>query len=292
MDTLVAMGSGVSFLYSFVTLIRMTVSSDPHMLMDDLYFESAAMIVTLITVGKLLESISKGKTTDALKALIRLAPETAVVVRDGASVTVDISEVVAGDIIEVRPGEKIPVDGVVTEGASAVDESALTGESVPVDKLPGDKVSAATMNTSGFIRCRATAVGEDTALARIIQTVADAAGTKAPIARMADKVAAVFVPAVLIIASIVAVIWLASGAPVGTAVTRGIAVLVVSCPCALGLATPVAIMVGSGVAAKSGVLFKTAAALEHTGRAAVIALDKTGTLTEGVPEVTDIIAGE
>ena len=292
MDTLVAMGSGVSFAYSFVTLIRMTVSSDPHMLMDDLYFESAAMIVTLITVGKLLESISKGKTTDALKALIRLAPETAVVVRDGASVTVDISEVEAGDIIEVRPGEKIPVDGIVTEGASAVDESALTGESVPVDKLPGDKVSAATMNTSGFIRCRATAVGEDTALARIIQTVADAAGTKAPIARMADKVAAVFVPAVLIIASIVAVIWLASGAPVGTAVTRGIAVLVVSCPCALGLATPVAIMVGSGVAAKSGILFKTAAALEHTGRTAVIALDKTGTLTEGVPEVTDIIAGE
>ena len=292
MDTLVAMGSGVSFAYSFVTLIRMTASDDPHMLMDDLYFESAAMIVTLITVGKLLESISKGRTTDALKALIRLAPETAVVVRDGASVTVDISEVVIGDMIEIRPGEKIPVDGVVTEGASAVDESALTGESVPVDKLPGDKVSAATMNTSGFIRCRATAVGEDTALARIIKTVADAAGTKAPIARMADKVAAVFVPAVLIIAAAVTVIWLVTGAPAGTALTRGIAVLVVSCPCALGLATPVAIMVGSGVAAKSGILFKTAAALEHTGRVSVIALDKTGTLTEGVPEVTDIIAGD
>jgi len=292
MDTLVAMGSGVSFAYSFVTLIRMTASSDPHMLMDDLYFESAAMIVTLITVGKLLESISKGRTTDALKALIRLAPETAVVVRDGTPVTVDISEVVAGDIIEIRPGEKIPVDGVVTEGASAVDESALTGESVPVDKLPGDKVSAATMNTSGFIRCRATAVGEDTALAGIIKTVADAAGTKAPIARMADKVAAVFVPAVLIIAVVVTVIWLATGAPAGSALTRGIAVLVVSCPCALGLATPVAIMVGSGLAARSGILFKTAAALEHMGRVSVIALDKTGTLTEGVPEVTDIIAGE
>lgn len=292
MDTLVAMGSGVSFLYSFVTLIRMTSSDDPHMLMEDLYFESAAMIVTLITVGKLLESISKGRTTDALKALIKLAPDTAVVVRNGTPVTVDISEVVTGDIIEVRPGEKIPVDGIVTEGASAVDESALTGESVPVDKLPGDKVSAATMNTSGFIRCRATAVGEETALARIIKTVADAAGTKAPIARMADKVSGVFVPAVLVIAAIVTVIWLVTGAPAGTAVTRGIAVLVVSCPCALGLATPVAIMVGSGVAAKSGILFKTAAALEHTGRVSVIALDKTGTLTEGVPEVTDVIAGE
>ena len=292
MDTLVAMGSGVSFLYSFVTLIRMTASEDPHMLMDDLYFESAAMIVTLITVGKLLESVSKGRTTDALKDLIRLAPATAVVIRDGSAVTVDIAEVVKGDVFEVRPGEQIPVDGIVIEGMSAVDESALTGESVPSDKLPGDKVSAATINTSGFMRCRATAVGKDTTLAKIIQTVAGAAATKAPIARMADKVAAVFVPAVLIIAVVVTTMWLLSGAAAGTALTRGIAVLVVSCPCALGLATPVAVMVGNGVAARKGILFKTAAALEHAGRVSVIALDKTGTLTEGVPEVTDVIAGE
>ena len=292
MDTLVAMGSGVSFAYSFVTLIRMASAADPHALMDDLYFESAAMIVTLITIGKLLESISKGRTTDAIRALIRLSPKTAVVVRDGTTVTVDISEVVKGDVFEVRPGEQIPVDGVVVEGSSAVDESALTGESVPVDKLPGSPVSAATMNTSGFMRCRATAVGEETALARIIQTVADASATKAPIARTADKVSGVFVPAVLILSAVVAVIWLCSGAAPGLALTRGIAVLVVSCPCALGLATPVAVMVGNGVAARGGILFKNAAALEQTGRAAVIALDKTGTLTEGVPEVTDVIPGE
>ena len=289
MDTLVAMGSGVSFAYSVVTLIRMTASECPHDLMDDLYFESAAMIVTLITIGKLLESISKGRTTDAIKALIKLSPKTAVVVRDGTAVTVDIAEVVKGDVFEVRPGEQIPVDGVVVEGSSAVDESALTGESVPVDKLPGSSVSAATINTSGFMRCRATAVGEDTALARIIQTVADAAATKAPIARMADKVAGVFVPAVLILSVVVTVIWLCTGAAIGLALTRGIAVLVVSCPCALGLATPVAVMVGNGVAAKNGILFKNAAALEQTGRVNIIALDKTGTLTEGVPEVTDVI---
>lgn len=292
MDTLIAMGSGVSFAYSVVTLIRMTASGDPHALMNDLYFESAAMIVTLITVGKLLEAISKGRTTDALKELIKLSPETAVVVRNGTAVTVDVAEVVEGDIFEVRPGDQIPVDGVVIEGVSAVDESALTGESVPADKFPGDKVSTATINTSGFMRCRATAVGEDTALAKIIRTVADAAATKAPIARMADKVAAVFVPAVLLIAAVVTVIWFAAGADTGTALTRGIAVLVVSCPCALGLATPVAVMVGNGMAAKNGILFKTAAALEQTGRASIIALDKTGTLTEGRPEVTDMIAAE
>ena len=292
MDTLVAMGSGVSFAYSVVTLIRMTASECPHDLMDDLYFESAAMIVTLITVGKLLESISKGRTTDAIRSLIKLSPKTAVVVRDGNAVTVDITEVAKGDIVEVRPGEQIPVDGVVEEGSSAVDESALTGESVPVDKLPGDKVSAATMNTSGFIRIHATAVGEDTALARIIQTVADAAATKAPIARMADKVAAVFVPSVLILSVVVTVIWLCTGAAIGPSLTRGIAVLVVSCPCALGLATPVAVMVGNGVAAKNGILFKNAAALEQTGRVTVIALDKTGTLTEGVPEVTDVLPAD
>ena len=292
MDTLVAMGSGVSFLYSVITLLRMTFEADPHALMSDLYFESAAMIVTLITIGKLLESISKGRTTDALKTLIKLSPETATVVRDGEAVTVDISEVVTGDIFEVRPGGQIPVDGVVIEGASAVDESALTGESVPVDKIPGDKVSAATMNTSGFIRCRATAVGEQTALAKIIQTVADAAATKAPIARMADKVSGVFVPAVLVLAFVVTVIWLVLGAPAGPALTRGIAVLVVSCPCALGLATPVAVMVGSGLAARHGILFKNATALEQTGRASIIALDKTGTITEGVPAVTDVIPAE
>ena len=292
MDTLVAMGSGVSFIYSFVTLLHMTTagSHEAQMaLMDELYFESAAMIVTLITIGKLLEAISKGRTTNALKGLLNLQPKTAVLIRDGQEVTVPIEEVSVGDIYAVRPGGSIPVDGKILEGECAVDESALTGESVPVDKTVGDKVSAGTINSSGYIRCRAEKVGEDTTLAQIIKMVSDSSATKAPIARIADKVSGVFVPAVLIIAAIVFIIWLVTGAGIGYSLTRAISVLVVSCPCALGLATPVAIMVGNGVAAKNGILFKTSTSLEQTGKAEIIVLDKTGTITSGVPVVTDVI---
>ena len=293
MDTLVAMGSGISFIYSFVTLLQMTNagSHEAQMaLMDELYFESAAMIVTLITIGKLLEAISKGRTTNALKALLNLQPKTAVLIRNSEEVTVPVEEVVAGDIFVVRPGGQIPVDGIIREGECAVDESALTGESVPVDKAPGDKVSAGTINRSGFITCRAEKVGEDTTLAQIIKMVSESAGSKAPIARIADKVSGIFVPAVLIIAAAVLVIWLVAGKDAGYSLTRAISVLVVSCPCALGLATPVAIMVGNGVAAKNGILFKTSAALEQTGKAEIVVLDKTGTITNGVPVVTDVIA--
>ena len=293
MDTLVAMGSGISFIYSFVTLLQMTNagSHEAQMaLMDELYFESAAMIVTLITIGKLLEAISKGRTTNALKALLNLQPKTAVLIRNSEEVTVPVEEVVAGDIFVVRPGGQIPVDGIIREGECAVDESALTGESVPVDKAPGDKVSAGTINRSGFITCRADKVGEDTTLAQIIKMVSESAGSKAPIARIADKVSGIFVPAVLIIAAAVLVIWLVAGKDAGYSLTRAISVLVVSCPCALGLATPVAIMVGNGVAAKNGILFKTSAALEQTGKAEIVVLDKTGTITNGVPVVTDVVA--
>ena len=292
MDTLVAMGSGISFIYSFVTLLHMTTegSHEAQMeMMNDLYFESAAMIVTLITIGKLLEAISKGRTTNALKGLLNLQPKTAVLIRDSKEVTVPVEEVMAGDIFVVRPGGAIPVDGIIKEGECAIDESALTGESVPVDKASGDKVSAGTINRSGFITCRAEKVGEDTTLAQIIKMVSESSGSKAPIARIADKVSGIFVPAVLIIAAIVFVIWLITGADIGYSLTRAISVLVVSCPCALGLATPVAIMVGNGVAAKNGILFKTSTSLEQTGKAEIIVLDKTGTITSGVPVVTDII---
>ena len=292
MDTLVAMGSGISFIYSFVTLLHMTTegSHEAQMeMMNDLYFESAAMIVTLITIGKLLEAISKGRTTNALKGLLNLQPKTAVLIRDSKAVTVPIEEVMAGDIFVVRPGGAIPVDGIIKEGECAIDESALTGESVPVDKASGDKVSAGTINRSGFITCRAEKVGEDTTLAQIIKMVSESSGSKAPIARIADKVSGIFVPAVLIIAAIVFVIWLITGADIGYSLTRAISVLVVSCPCALGLATPVAIMVGNGVAAKNGILFKTSTSLEQTGKAEIIVLDKTGTITSGVPVVTDVI---
>lgn len=292
MDTLVAMGSGISYIYSIVTLLRMTSehSHEAQMaLMDELYFESAAMILTLITIGKLLEAISKGRTTNALKGLLDLQPKTAVLLRDGNEVTVPIEEIRAGDIYVVRPGGSIPVDGEILEGDCTVDESALTGESVPVDKQAGDKVSAATINKTGFIKCRAEKVGEDTTLAQIIRMVSESAGSKAPIARIADKVSGVFVPAVLVIAAIVFAIWMFIGAPIGDSLTRAIAVLVVSCPCALGLATPVAIMVGNGVAAKNGILFKTSSSLEQTGKAEIIVLDKTGTITSGIPKVTDIV---
>ena len=292
MDTLVAMGSGISYIYSVVTLLHMTSehSHEAQMaLMDELYFESAAMILTLITIGKLLEAISKGRTTNALKGLLDLQPKTAVLLRDGNEVTVPIEEVRAGDIYVVRPGGSIPVDGEILEGDCTVDESALTGESVPVDKQAGDKVSAATINKTGFIKCRAEKVGEDTTLAQIIRMVSESAGSKAPIARIADKVSGVFVPAVLVIAAIVFAIWMFIGAPIGDSLTRAIAVLVVSCPCALGLATPVAIMVGNGVAAKNGILFKTSSSLEQTGKADIIVLDKTGTVTSGIPKVTDIV---
>ena len=292
MDTLVAMGSGVSYIYSFVTLLRMTAgtSHETQMaLMDELYFESAAMIVILITVGKLLEAISKGRTTNALKGLLNLQPKTAVLIKDGEEVTLPVDEVAVGDIYVVRPGGAIPVDGVIIEGDCAVDESALTGESVPVDKVAGDKVSAGTINRSGYISCRAVKVGEDTTLAQIIMMVSDASSSKAPIARIADKVSGVFVPAVIVIALIVFAVWMFTGASAGYSLTRAISVLVVSCPCALGLATPVAIMVGNGVAAKNGILFKTSASLEQTGRAEIIVLDKTGTITSGTPQVTDII---
>lgn len=298
MDTLVAMGSMTSFLWSFYILMQMTRSvtdGDTKAVMADmhnLYFESAAMIVTLITVGKLLEALSKGRTTDALKSLMKLAPKTAVIERDGTEILVQIAEVKTGDVFVVRPGESIPVDGVIIEGGTAIDESALTGESVPVDKTVGDGVSAATINRTGFIRAKATRVGEDTTLAQIIKMVSDAAATKAPIAKIADKVSGVFVPVVIIIAVIVTLIWIFVGQPFGYALARGIAVLVVSCPCALGLATPVAIMVGSGLGAKNGILFKTASSLEEMGRIQIVALDKTGTITKGEPTVTDIKPAE
>lgn len=298
MDTLVAMGSMTSFLWSFYILMQMTRSvtdGDTKAVMagmHNLYFESAAMIVTLITVGKLLEALSKGRTTDALKSLMKLAPKTAVIERDDEETLVQIAEVKTGDIFVVRPGESIPVDGVIIEGGTAIDESALTGESVPVDKAVGDEVSAATINRTGFIRAKATRVGEDTTLSQIIKMVSDAAATKAPIAKIADRVSGVFVPVVIIIAVIVTLIWIFVGQPFGYALARGIAVLVVSCPCALGLATPVAIMVGSGLGAKSGILFKTASSLEETGRIQIVALDKTGTITKGEPTVTDIKPAE
>ena len=295
MDTLVALGATAAFGYSTYALFAMTDAvmrgADKQVMayMHDFYFESAAMILTLITVGKMLEARSKGKTTDALKGLLRLAPKTAVVVRDGAEVTVDIASVQKDDIFVVRPGETIPVDGIVLDGNSAVDESALTGESVPVDKQKDAPVSAATINQSGFLKCRATRVGEDTTLSQIIQMVSDAAATKAPIAKVADKVSGVFVPTVIVIAAVTMVVWLLTGASIGFALARGISVLVISCPCALGLATPVAIMVGNGVGAKHGILFKTAVSLEETGKMQIVALDKTGTITSGEPKVTDII---
>lgn len=295
MDTLVALGCVASYCYSLYALFAMTACvQDGDMnramyFMDQFYFESAAMILTLITVGKTLEARSKGKTTDALKGLMKLAPKSAVLLVDGVEKAVDIRDVKRGDRFVVRPGDSIPVDGIVIEGASAVNESALTGESVPVDKLPGDSVSAATINTSGYMVCEATAVGEDTTLAGIIRLVSDAAATKAPIAKIADKVSGIFVPCVLGIALITFLVWILVGADFGDALTRAVAVLVISCPCALGLATPVAIMVGNGVAAKAGILFKTAAALEQTGRTQIIALDKTGTITSGIMKVTDVI---
>ena len=298
MDTLVALGSSASFLWSTYALFAMTraqVDGNDELVMHymmEFYFESAAMILTLITVGKMLEARSKGKTTDALKSLMKLAPKTATLLRDGAEVTVPIEQVQKGDIFVVRPGENIPVDGVVLEGSSAVNESALTGESIPVDKQPKDAVSAATVNQSGFIKCRATRVGEDTTLSQIIQMVSDAAATKAPIAKIADRVSGVFVPAVITIAIITIIAWLIAGETVGFALARGISVLVISCPCALGLSTPVAIMVGNGKGAKSGILFKTAASLEATGRTQIVALDKTGTITSGEPKVTDIVPDE
>ena len=294
MDTLVAMGSAASFCWSTYVLFAMTgaqLSGDSEAVMTymhDFYFESAAMILTLITVGKMLEARSKGKTTDALKSLMKLAPQTAIVERNGIETELPVSQVRVGDVFLVNPGENIPVDGVILEGNSAVNEAALTGESIPVDKQPGDTVSAATTNQSGFIRCKATRVGEDTTLAQIIRMVSDAAATKAPIAKIADRVSGVFVPVVIGIALLTLIIWLAVGKDAGFALARAISVLVISCPCALGLATPVAIMVGSGVGARNGILFKTAAALEETGRIEIVALDKTGTITGGNPKVTDV----
>ena len=298
MDTLVALGSMASFVWSTYALFAMTraqVDGNDELVMHymmEFYFESAAMILTLITVGKMLEARSKGKTTDALKSLMKLAPKTATLVRDGAEVTVAIADVQKGDVFVVRPGENIPVDGVVLEGTSAVNESALTGESIPVDKAVGDKVSAATTNQSGFLRCEATRVGEDTTLAQIIKMVSDAAATKAPIAKIADTVSGFFVPAVISIAVVITIVWLLLGHELGYALARGISVLVISCPCALGLATPVAIMVGNGLGAKNGILFKTAASLEAAGRTQIVALDKTGTITEGAPRVTDLLPAE
>ena len=298
MDTLVALGSSAAFVYSTYALFAMTdaqVKGDADAVMGymhEFYFESAAMILTLITVGKMLEAYSKGKTTDALKGLMNLAPKTAVLVRGGAEVEVPVEQVKKGDIYVVRPGGNIPVDGVVLEGNSAVDESALTGESIPVDKAQGDSVSAATINQSGMLRCEATRVGEDTTLSKIIQMVSDAAATKAPIAKIADQVSGVFVPAVVTIAVITILVWLLLGKDIGFALARGISVLVISCPCALGLATPVAIMVANGAGARNGILFKTAVSMEETGKTAIVALDKTGTITQGEPEVTDLLPAE
>lgn len=298
MDTLVALGSSAAFVYSTYALFAMTdaqVKGDADAVMGymhEFYFESAAMILTLITVGKMLEAYSKGKTTDALKGLMNLAPKTAVLVRNGAEVEVSVEQVKKGDIYVVRPGGNIPVDGVVLEGNSAVDESALTGESIPVDKAQGDSVSAATINQSGVLRCEATRVGEDTTLSKIIRMVSDAAATKAPIAKIADQVSGVFVPAVVTIAVITILVWLLLGKDIGFALARGISVLVISCPCALGLATPVAIMVANGVGARNGILFKTAVSMEETGKTAIVALDKTGTITQGEPKVTDLLPAE
>ena len=299
MDTLVAMGSGVSYVWSMAVLFAMTrAASDGNMeavheyMHGQLYFESAAMILALITVGKMLEAMSKGRTTDALKSLMKLAPKTAVVVRDGVETEVPVDSVAVGDIFIVKPGESIPVDGIVEDGISAVNESALTGESIPVDKEPGMKVSAATINQSGFLRCRATRVGTDTTLSQIIKMVSDAAATKAPIAKIADRVSGIFVPAVIGIAVLTFLIWILTGRGMAFALARAISVLVISCPCALGLATPVAIMVGNGKGAKNGILFKTAASLENAGRTQIIALDKTGTITSGEPKVTDLVPAE
>lgn len=295
MDTLVALGSTASFVYSTYALFAMTgaqargdLAGAMHYV-HEFYFESAAMILALITVGKMLEARSKGKTTDALRSLMKLAPQTATLIRDGKEVTVPISQVKKGDIFSVRPGENIPVDGVVLSGESAVNESALTGESIPVDKAKGDSVSAATVNQSGFLRCEATRIGEDTTLSQIVKMVSDAAATKAPIAKIADKVSGVFVPAVIAISIVTTLVWLIAGKEIGFALARGISVLVISCPCALGLATPVAIMVGNGMGAKNGILFKTAVSLEQTGKVEIVALDKTGTITKGEPRVTDIL---
>ena len=293
-----ALGSGAAFVYSTYALFAMTdaqMNGDMAGVMNymhEFYFESAAMILTLITVGKMLEARSKGKTTDALKSLMKLAPKTAVVLIDGAETEVPIEQVKKGDIFVVRPGENIPVDGIVLEGSSAVNESALTGESIPVDKEVGDRVSAATVNQSGFIQCEATRVGEDTTLSQIIQMVSDAAATKAPIAKVADKVSGVFVPVVIVIAALTIIVWLLAGQSIGFALARGISVLVISCPCALGLATPVAIMVGNGMGAKHGIMFKTAVSLEEAGKMQVVALDKTGTITSGEPKVTDMLPAE
>ena len=298
MDTLVALGSSAAFLWSLYVLFAMTRAAadgngDAVMAyMMDFYFESAAMILTLITVGKMLEARSKGRTTDALKGLMRLAPKTATIVKDGVEKVLPIDQVKTGDIFVVRPGENIPVDGIVIDGSGAVNESALTGESIPVDKGEGDRVSAATTNESGFLTCQATRVGEDTTLSQIIQMVSDAAATKAPIAKIADKVSGIFVPAVIVIALVTFAVWMLLGESVGTALTRAVAVLVISCPCALGLATPVAIMVGNGMGAKNGILFKTAISLEETGKAGIVILDKTGTITAGQPQVTDILPAD
>lgn len=298
MDTLVALGSSASYVYSVYILFAMSdayIKNDMSAVsnyMHEFYFESAAMILTLITVGKMLEAHSKGRTTDALKGLIKLAPKTAVILKDDVELTVPVEDIQIGDVFIVRPGESIPVDAVIIDGSCAVNESALTGESIPVDKSVGDNVSAATINSSGFIKCRAVRVGEDTALAKIIQLVSDAAATKAPIAKIADKVSGIFVPVVICIALVTIVIWLLTGQSVGFALARGISVLVISCPCALGLATPVAIMVGNGIGAKNGIMFKTATSLEQTGKAQIVALDKTGTITKGEPVVTDIITAE
>ena len=300
MDTLVSLGSAVSFAWSAYIFFKMTYmvtqGADNMALMElyhsQLYFESAAMIPALITVGKMLEAMSKGRTTDALKSLMKIAPQTAVVLRNGEETEVAIGEVAAGDIFVVRPGENIPADGTVLEGISAVNESALTGESIPVDKKAGDHVSAATINQSGYLQCRADRVGEDTTLAQIIHMVSDAAATKAPIARIADRVSGVFVPAVIGIAAAVTAGWLLHGETLSFALARGISVLVISCPCALGLATPVAIMAGNGLGARNGILFKTSEALENAGKTEVIALDKTGTITSGEPAVTDLIPAE
>ncbi|MDE6111594.1 MAG: HAD-IC family P-type ATPase, partial [Eubacterium sp.] len=294
MDTLVALGSGAAFGYSLVIMFLMANAisagntASAHTYMHDLYFESAAMILTLITVGKTLEAYSKGQTTDALKSLMKLAPDTATVIKDGKEQVVPAETVEVGDVFVVRAGESIPVDAVIIKGESAVDESALTGESIPVDKKIGDKVSAATINQSGFIECRATSVGQDTAISKIIKMVSDASATKAPIAKIADKVSGVFVPVVMCIALVTMIIWLISGQSIGFSLARGISVLVISCPCALGLATPVAIMVGSGKGAKNGILFKTAESLEIAGKTDIVCLDKTGTVTEGNASGTDI----
>ncbi len=295
MDTLVALGSTAAFVYSTYALFAMTdaqLKGDSMAVMGymhEFYFESAAMILTLITVGKMLEARSKGRTTDALKGLMKISPKTAVLVRDGIETEVPIETVAVNDIFVVRPGESIPVDGVVLEGTSAVNEAALTGESIPVDKQAGDLVSAATVNQSGFIKCKASRVGEDTTLSQIIRMVSDAAATKAPIAKVADRVSGVFVPTVIVIALITVFIWLLAGQTIGFALARGISVLVISCPCALGLATPVAIMVGNGMGAKNGIMFKTAVSLEEAGKVSIVALDKTGTITRGEPKVTDIV---